>query len=102
MTLLDDYEAKYKLWGVRIVLEMLRHVPKDLLRRTGVDGLLRSVSISSVSLHTCPESSYRWLVVENMFSPPPESRNRAPATRCHLCVARIGDDDHSVWIGAAI
>lgn len=101
MTLLDDYEAKYKLWGVRIVLEMLKHVPKDLLRRTGVDGLLRSVSLSSVSLHTSHESSYRWLVVENMFSPPPESRNRAPA-RCHLCVARIGDDDHSVWIGAAI
>jgi uncharacterized protein YfaT (DUF1175 family) len=99
MTLLDDYEAKYKLWGVRIVLEMLKHVPNDLLRRTGVDGLLRSVSPSSISLHT---SSYRWLVVENMFSAPPESRNRAPATRCHLCVARIGDDDHSVWIGAAI
>ncbi|KIK07682.1 hypothetical protein K443DRAFT_129044 [Laccaria amethystina LaAM-08-1] len=47
MTLLDDYEAKYKLWGVRIVLEMLKHVPKDLPRRTGVDGLLRS------SLKTC-------------------------------------------------
>ncbi|EDR04901.1 uncharacterized protein LACBIDRAFT_303763 [Laccaria bicolor S238N-H82] len=47
MTLLDDYEAKYKLWGVRITLEMLKHVPKDLLRRTGVDGLLRS------SLKTC-------------------------------------------------
>ena len=102
MTLLDDYEAKYKLWGVRIVLEMLKHVPKDLLRRTGVDGLLRSVSLVSVSLHTCHENSYRWLVVENMFSPPPESRNRAPATRCHLRVARIDDDDHSVRIGAAI
>lgn len=39
MTLLDDYEANYKLHGIRIVFEMLERVPNDLLRRTGVDGL---------------------------------------------------------------
>jgi hypothetical protein len=43
MTLLDDYEAPYKLRGIRIVSEMLERVPADLLRRTGVDGLLFSV-----------------------------------------------------------
>jgi hypothetical protein len=43
MTYLDDYEAAYKLRGVRIVGEMLQRVPPDLLRRTGVDELLYSV-----------------------------------------------------------
>lgn len=44
MTLLDDYEAPFKLRGVQIVQEMLDRVPKEILRRTGVDGLLRTVS----------------------------------------------------------
>ncbi|KAG6861494.1 hypothetical protein C0995_015921 [Termitomyces sp. Mi166 len=47
MALLDDFEACYKLRGVRIVSEMLREVPGQLLKRTGVDGLIRS------SLNTC-------------------------------------------------
>lgn len=46
MTLLDDFEAKYKLQGVFEVQEMLQRVPKDLLKRTGVDGLLRQVCAS--------------------------------------------------------
>jgi hypothetical protein len=40
MTLLDDYEAVYKLCGVRLVSQMLERVPAELLRRTGIDGLL--------------------------------------------------------------
>jgi hypothetical protein len=43
MTLLDDYEARYKLQGVLVVQEMLRHVPSGLLKRTGIAGLLRQV-----------------------------------------------------------
>jgi hypothetical protein len=43
MTLLDDYEARYKLKGVEIVSEMLRNVPKEILKRSGVDGLIRTV-----------------------------------------------------------
>jgi hypothetical protein len=46
MTLLDDYEAPYKLRGIRIVSEMLEQVPMDLLRRTGVDGLLFTVCLT--------------------------------------------------------
>ncbi len=46
MTLLDDYETEYKLQGVIIVEEMLRRVPKGLLKRTGVDGLLRQVGLT--------------------------------------------------------
>ena len=49
MTLLDDFEAKHKLQGVFVVQEMLQRVPKDLLKRTGVDGLLRQV---------CPSRSF--------------------------------------------
>lgn len=48
MTFLDDYEARYKLRGVVIVQEMLRHVPKDLLKRTGVDGLLKQVRLVQI------------------------------------------------------
>jgi len=52
MTLLDDYEAPYKLRGIKIVSEMLERVPKDLLKRTGVDELLfTSLSISLTNLH---------------------------------------------------
>ncbi|PFH50332.1 hypothetical protein AMATHDRAFT_85853 [Amanita thiersii Skay4041] len=47
MTMLDDYEPKYKLDGVRIVEVMMKTVPGYLLKRTGVDGLIRS------SLSTC-------------------------------------------------
>ncbi|KAK0467886.1 uncharacterized protein EV420DRAFT_433076 [Desarmillaria tabescens] len=47
MSLLDDYEARYKIKGVRIVSEMLQKVPKTLLKRTGIDGLILS------SLNNC-------------------------------------------------
>ncbi|KAJ7578575.1 hypothetical protein C8J56DRAFT_351967 [Mycena floridula] len=47
MTLIDDYQVPYKIHGVEIVQEMLQHVPVELLRRTGIDGLLRT------SLNTC-------------------------------------------------
>ena len=43
MALLDDYEAQYKLRGVEIASQMFQHVPGQLLKRTGVEGLIRSV-----------------------------------------------------------
>jgi hypothetical protein len=46
MTLLDDYEVAYKLKGVTIISRMLKTVPPDLLRRTGVDELIFSVCLS--------------------------------------------------------
>jgi len=42
MTLLDDYEVAYKLRGITTVSRMLKTVPPDLLRRTGVDDLIFS------------------------------------------------------------
>jgi hypothetical protein len=43
MTFLDDFEASYKLQGVRLVSDLLSRVPPELLKRTGVDGLLFTV-----------------------------------------------------------
>ena len=43
MTLLDDYEVKYKLQGVRLASHLLENAPGELLRRTGIDGLLYQV-----------------------------------------------------------
>lgn len=44
MTLLDDYEIRYKVEGMKIVDAMIKNVPSDLLRRTGVTELLFTVS----------------------------------------------------------
>lgn len=46
MTLMDDYEVVYKLRGIAIISQMLKTVPPDLLRRTGVDELIFSVCLS--------------------------------------------------------
>uniref|UniRef100_A0A8H7XS72 Uncharacterized protein n=1 Tax=Psilocybe cubensis TaxID=181762 RepID=A0A8H7XS72_PSICU len=56
MTLLDDFEARNKLHGVIIVRQMLSNVPKVLLRRTGVDGLLRQSLKTSLSHLQSPET----------------------------------------------
>jgi hypothetical protein len=56
MTLLDDYEASYKLSGISTVSQMLECVPKDLLLRTGIDGVLsQSLATSLTYLHS-PET----------------------------------------------
>ncbi|KAK2462336.1 hypothetical protein APHAL10511_005642 [Amanita phalloides] len=56
MTMLDDYEPKYKLSGVRIVREMMNTVPGSLLKRTGVDGLIRS-ALSNCLAHLHADES---------------------------------------------
>ncbi|KAF8727812.1 hypothetical protein AX14_006966 [Amanita brunnescens Koide BX004] len=56
MTMLDDYEPKYKLSGVKIVQEMLNIVPGSLLRRTGVEGLIHS-SLANCLAHLRDEKS---------------------------------------------
>ncbi|THH18035.1 hypothetical protein EW146_g2890 [Bondarzewia mesenterica] len=40
MTLLDDYEAKYKIQGIRVIELLLVDAPPDLLCRTGITDLL--------------------------------------------------------------
>ncbi|KAJ3743501.1 hypothetical protein DFH05DRAFT_1618591 [Lentinula detonsa] len=47
MTFLDDWQVPYKLKGVQMVEDLLQHVPREVLKRTGVDGLILT------SLNTC-------------------------------------------------
>ena len=68
MTMLDDYEAKYKLRGVKLVSQLLEVSPPDLLRRTGIDSLIMSVS-SSVFLVASLGSFGRRVHVEVLLSP---------------------------------
>ncbi|KAF9485494.1 hypothetical protein BDN70DRAFT_927435 [Pholiota conissans] len=57
MTLLDDYEAKYKLQGLFVVEEMLIHVPGGLLKRTGIAGLLNQSLRTSLAHLQSPETA---------------------------------------------
>jgi hypothetical protein len=43
MTLLDDFEARYKLLGIQVVNAMLEHAPFPLLVRTGISELILAV-----------------------------------------------------------
>lgn len=43
MTLLDDYEFSYKLLGLPVVNHLLDNAPGELIRRTGINGLLITV-----------------------------------------------------------
>ncbi|PPQ65475.1 hypothetical protein CVT26_000115 [Gymnopilus dilepis] len=56
MTLLDDFEASHKLEGVLVIQEMLRHVPSDILRRTGVDALFKQSLRAAMSHLHSPET----------------------------------------------
>jgi len=43
MTLLDDFEARYKLLGIKVVNAMLQRAPLPLLNRTGISELILAV-----------------------------------------------------------
>ncbi len=43
MTLLDDFEARYKLLGIQVVDAVLEHAPIPLLIRTGISDLILAV-----------------------------------------------------------
>jgi hypothetical protein len=50
MTVVDDFKAIYRVEGIRIVREILKKVPGNLLKRTGIDGLFLNVSQNSNGL----------------------------------------------------
>ncbi|KAJ6627433.1 hypothetical protein B0H10DRAFT_1994498 [Mycena sp. CBHHK59/15] len=56
MALLDDYEARYKLLGINLTSVMLERVPSTVLKRTGVDSLLRSSLNRSLAHLGSPET----------------------------------------------
>lgn len=78
MTLLDDYETEYKLQGVIIVEEMLRRVPNDLLKRTGVDGLFRQVRLA---INTC----WLFFFLQGLFA---IFKKSLSVTRCRILRAQ--------------
>jgi len=87
MTLLDDYEAPYKISGIKMVSELLQRVPIDLLKRAGIDGLLFTVRLilSSPyhSLHiTHPPKKSLSTSLTNLHNPftPTIIRTAIPAT----------------------
>lgn len=53
MTLFDDYDLRYKIWGARIAASMLERVPQTLLRRSGIDTLLEKVRGSILHAPSC-------------------------------------------------
>ncbi|EKM75759.1 hypothetical protein AGABI1DRAFT_131988 [Agaricus bisporus var. burnettii JB137-S8] len=56
MTLLDDFRAQHKLEGVQIVSLMLHTIPKEILRRTGVDQLIFTSFKTCLSHLSDPET----------------------------------------------
>ncbi|KAF5363567.1 hypothetical protein D9756_000959 [Leucocoprinus leucothites] len=56
MTLLDDFQSRHKLEGVRVVSFMLYTIPKQMLRRTGVDELIFTSLKAGLSHLTDPET----------------------------------------------
>ncbi|KAH9991620.1 hypothetical protein BJV74DRAFT_884788 [Russula compacta] len=53
MILLDDFEAKYKLFGIQVVNAMLEYAPLPLLNRTGISELiLASLNRALTFLHS--------------------------------------------------
>ena len=45
MTLIDDYQAAYKLRGALLALDLLENVPVTILKRTGISQLLLTVCL---------------------------------------------------------
>ncbi|TFY61026.1 hypothetical protein EVJ58_g4768 [Rhodofomes roseus] len=82
MTLLDDYETSYRLRGVNVVSDMIQRVPADLLRRTGVDGLLFSSLKKCLAFLQNPETpeliraSVPACVTLTLLTTPPGSAKR--------------------------
>ncbi|KIM83994.1 hypothetical protein PILCRDRAFT_68800, partial [Piloderma croceum F 1598] len=104
MTLLDDYEAPYKIHGIKIVSELLQRVPIDLLKRTGIDGLLfTSLSTSLTNLHnpftpTIIRTAIPTTLTLTNLSTPPGSQIRFDKLCTLLGDSIIGN----VWIYASM
>ena len=74
MTHLDDYQARYKLEGVKLVKVMLESVPSVLLVRSGVGELLYTVRVffshGVVASHILSQSLTRTLTsLHDPFTP---------------------------------
>ncbi|OBZ71884.1 hypothetical protein A0H81_08168 [Grifola frondosa] len=102
MTLLDDYETSNKLRGVHLVAELLDRVPGDLLRRTGVDGLLFSSLKTSMTFLQNPETpSLIRAAVSTSISLIHKTTTRESAARFDQLCSILGDGIiGSIWVYA--
>ena len=99
MTLLDDFEARYKLLGIHVVNAMLEHVPFSLLNRTGISDLILAVWFSL----------FPWSCINSNALIVLKSRPRLSPLAFHSrCTARSGpccSDSHRThdraWLGTA-
>ncbi|KAF9448472.1 hypothetical protein P691DRAFT_792581 [Macrolepiota fuliginosa MF-IS2] len=100
MTLLDDYQAQYKLEGVRIVSLMLRNIPKDILRRTSVDELIFTSLKTALSHLSDPETPTllrltisTWLALTLKVDEP-----KSFEFFDHLCTLVVNGIIEGIWI----
>jgi hypothetical protein len=57
LTYLDDWEAIYRLHGIALARKLIEKVPKDLLIRTGVNQLIKSVSALQSACNRADQTS---------------------------------------------
>ncbi|KZT20671.1 hypothetical protein NEOLEDRAFT_1075293 [Neolentinus lepideus HHB14362 ss-1] len=103
MTLLDDYEAPYKLRGIRVVSHFLARAPPYLLQRTGVDGLLfSSLRTTLTNLHNPTTPSLIRAAVPTLLTLIQQTTKPGSTERFNqLCVLLGESMIGSIWLYAA-
>lgn len=51
MTLLDDYQTKFRVKGIQVLRELLERADAKLLERTGIASLFSTVSTALAVFH---------------------------------------------------
>ncbi|EKM59557.1 uncharacterized protein PHACADRAFT_181556 [Phanerochaete carnosa HHB-10118-sp] len=100
MTLLDDYEFKYKLLSLPIVDHLLDSAPGELLRRTGINELLITSFKTALTFLRAPETPqlirsviFTWLKLTERSTSP------ATANRFEQLWALLGEGIiETVWL----
>ncbi|KAI0069244.1 hypothetical protein BV25DRAFT_1926578 [Artomyces pyxidatus] len=102
MTLLDDFEVRYKLEGIQVVAAMLERAPPDLLRRTGVaDLVFASLQRSLTFLHSPSTPDVIRASVPTAVSLVLRTTQPGSETRFNQLCALLGDGIiGSVWMYA--
>ncbi|EIM85518.1 uncharacterized protein STEHIDRAFT_80936 [Stereum hirsutum FP-91666 SS1] len=99
MTLLDDYEIRYKIEGMKIVDAMIKNVPSDLLRRTGVTELLFTTLTRSLTfLHSPDTPALLRAAIPTTISLIKHTTKPQSEARFHQLCALLGDGIiGSIW-----
>lgn len=103
MTMLDDYQAAYKLRGIHLVSQLLVHTPPDLLRRTGVNDLIMQSLKTSLTFMQHPETpALIRAAVPAYLKLIDRTAPRDSAARFNQCCALLGESIiGNIWIYAS-